>query len=706
VNGLAQRATHLRVGALWTRLKGAAARAAHAPWFDQDGLAFLAEDEPRPSPWAESIGRYWSLCSLLVISGMLVVLLRPAQPTWLWLALPVYWLYWALKIGAYALAGRHAPQDASARRPAWLRLLHSEWGLIARGALAIAGVTCFLIVLYGTTSYLRHLDAANRTDFAPLLFMLPVMFVAERGTFRATSLCAALAMVGVGVAVLVPSTPFPLPLRSTPAELAMIGVWTVLVPMGTHLAVQTRRLEKARFRQVLHAAPIPAAGGASAAWANEWLAGLAESWGWPHLNIWLPTPDGRHLELWAAASPLFREGIGYALPGPARPDERRSGVIWHVLLSGRAYTTGLGRNDRLFRTLPFAEDLQAQVAVPILYRGERIGVLEAESDLAGFFTRAHNKPALAAMARTAASVLVATGDAWRTAGARASHQREVDRLADRLGIDLAVWCPVDAKSGAIGDPIASGEFLDERSAEMVRSNVPRANGLLRSLLGADPDEYAHGDVRRLPPADAAVWERTVRPVPRGVYSITQAEAIASRITLRVRHAGCVVGILFLNYRELRDFALAADYLAAVRLAARQLAAAFAALEPVAAAPDAGPEAPEACPLSPQALRLLTYIHFGLQQKEACRRVSQGGPNGKYRMKESTAKTHMRRTFDKLGLRDEAAVAALAAKKGWIPFPGTAREDDPVLPDEPGTTPRRPAGDRPVLRVVGERKHAG
>lgn len=496
--------------------------------------------DKRPRRWLISVFMRWY--AWIVAGGATaIVLFSPAMylfPLWTLGGIAAYWVYFLAK-------------------PRYRRVLNaSPRRLFARALALTLAVTVFLWPLYSQAPYRQE---PSVDDTLWLLYLLPVLQMAQRGITRLTLLVAAAACTAVLVlsaSALPPAGPSVALVFAAVGKALWLGflsviLYTLLRYLGDGYAnlnflhelaqriTAVRTLTTNDEKKVLRVA------------VRE----IAEALDYPHVNIFYRNVSG-HLRCVAAACDASRdlEGITRGLPVGR-------GVLWGVAETGDHYIATNAETDPVFVRHELFPSTQSELAVPITLHDRVLGVLDVQSHDKNAFLEQDVRLMEGAARHLARAIEVLSVVASKerigrlvAATARrllslsdvdATLQEIADAAREELGADVVVLYAHEPETGVIGPPIIAGE---DQIRRLIGARTPEPGDLVYRLVNAQQELYIHEDVRASTVED--VFQSTT---PGDGVPFVDAAGLRSRAVVHLRADGQCLGVIFLNFQRSRRF---------------------------------------------------------------------------------------------------------------------------------------------------------
>ncbi len=441
------------------------------------------------------------------------------------------------------------------RRPASLSRSVSKF---VKTAVIILGITAFICVM----RLLRRTDATTlqQPDLLWLLYVLAVYILSLHGNRLQVEIAVALSAGGLLTANLI-SFDAGSALWITLVEAA----WLALLSFILYALVRLL-MDRAWDQGLLQKIQVQISKSIDSlddqAFLNEVVKSISAHCGYEHVNFFWREPDGSLL-CKAASSENGRSLIEERLRlQPNQGLEPNRGIIPFVMTTGKPYFTNHAARDRHYLPHPAFPNTRAELAAPVSMGGETIGVLDVQDDESDVFSE-QDETILQLIAQLVSDVYRQLGSrklyrrlerlAYAMPAQMLSH-RELDEILNEIARMALAEFAADIVVVFVRNPL-TGEIERRAQAGQLRApahpaSAERGFHLAQRLMAEQDSYHFHHDVSQyrdhpiFGPGDGGQG---------GQPGFVEREGIHSRVICCLGPASNRVGVMFLNFREPRQF---------------------------------------------------------------------------------------------------------------------------------------------------------
>ncbi len=506
-----------------------------------DALA-MSKNRPRRKLISFFLRKYAIILGVAITLIMLIAAF-PYAPIWTTLWIAIYW--------SYFFARQRLRQRYIFGLP-----YHSRWIQFCRVTLLTVGVMIFLGYLYLYTDYLRN----NQGQDTLWLFLLLATFImSQYGITELLIFSVTLASMGLVVVQTWAAPEWSLPWTQ---NIIIKVLWLALFSFILHVLLRFIRdwyasvqlLHTVVGEEILQIQATPDENHL----CNTIVDRIAADYDYPHVNLLCRHADGTiKYTAGACKSGRYMASRGYIL-------QHSNGIIKHVIKTGRTHIANNVLTDRHYVKSPQFPKTKAEMAVPIILRGETIGVLDVQTHQTEVFFP-QDKEVLETLAGHLAKALdniillrsrQHINKIVKSIAHRFLSQHELESTLDQivkaaheeLKADVVLLYEHDPSTGKVMGPVPAGTLY---APEQSNLSTVEPDSLVHRLLADSEVTRFHEDIRDIP--DASLFVPTEYHRRQAIPIFAEREKIKSRAVICLQTDTGRIGILFLNFRSPRKF---------------------------------------------------------------------------------------------------------------------------------------------------------
>lgn len=482
------------------------------------------------------------------VTAIVLVSMWTTSPSVALISVLVYW--------GYLLARTRFRHNGS-----WSKYYGSRTVQVLRAMLLIIGISA---LLYYLRTYSSFSSAINNSNTLWLLYLLPLLIIAQRGT---TPILIVMLFLTAGTLAIVESSSI-----LTINYIAQV-LWLALISMmfyvflrylGDAIADLNLILNiQRRLRESEADLLVRLSGFNEQAFLQETASLVANEFAYGHVNFFRLRPNDGQLECVASVS---KEKGGLSGKSLVLDLGNRSSIVGHVLSSKVSHISNDVKSDKLYYFHEAFPNTRSELATPIFVRDRLYGVLDVQTAQRDYFLDQDLK-AVEIVANHVGwvidssnnigyltwteRILAKIGVSFFSMTDLEDVLQEISNLAKQeLETDLVViYCYLPEVEEPVG-PIYAGEVIwpDElgRSHYPADSIVHRIRHIDEEVLICENLELI--DLNDHPLFQPSIYHRRTKKSP----FVTREEVRANAI-IRLLSNGECLGVLFLNYRTAQSF---------------------------------------------------------------------------------------------------------------------------------------------------------
>lgn len=485
--------------------------------------------------------RWYTIILGIMVSLIMLVGAWSFAPWWTLFWILLYWIYYVAKFWAQGRVFLGVS-------------FYSIWFHFWRSLLLMSGVTSFLAYLYFYTDYL----AVMHTDSTLwLLFVLPVFIISQRSNFKL--LLAAIVIATTLLAYL--------SFQSTPHINAKffrdVGVkifWLTLLPIILHVLIHfvSDWYTNIRILYDIERKIVPFRTISEETRLLETVVQqIAESFNYPHVNIFLLQPDG------TLCSVAGSGAAGKTLVQKKFTVHPNQGIVGYVLQTQKIYLSNNVERDPHYSPHPAFPQTKAELAVPINLDNQTLGIMDIQAHQTGVFLP-QDVEVMEVMASHCGIVL----DNLRLIRSKQRIDKIVDSIAHRflsqselnytldeiaktareeLYADVVVLYERNPLTNKIIGPTYAGDLY---YPDIFAATAFEPDSIVQRLLLVADKDYFQENVLEISEVQAGFFQNKNTS---DKSTFVEREKIKSRAILRLQTDIDCLGLMFLNFRSCRRF---------------------------------------------------------------------------------------------------------------------------------------------------------